>query len=462
MNLSEYVNSVKDKKICVIGIGVSNDPLIRLLALSGCDVTAADRRTIEDMGMSALELINLGVKLRLGAKYLEGLEQFDLIFRTPGLMPFDEHLLAAMKKGAVVTSEMEVFFRLCPCRIIAVTGSDGKTTTTTIIAELLKEAGYTVHIGGNIGRPLLCDVPVMKKDDIAVLELSSFQLHSMQCRPSVSVITNISPNHLDKHKDLEDYINAKKSIYLQQDAGELLILNADDEHSPEFASEAKARIQYFSLQQPQRDGVICRDGRIYRACDGVESYIMNASDIYLPGEHNLKNFIAAFAATSQFVSNEVCEKVAKEFKGVEHRLETVRVCRGVTYINDSIGTSPTRTIAGLHALKTKPIVIAGGYDKDISFDALGDELCRNAKALFLTGDTADKIYQVVTDSKDYPGSLQTVRKIGDFDQTVLAASEFAQDGDIVLFSPACAAFDHFKNFAERGKHFKNLIMELEE
>ena len=244
MTLSEYVNSIKNKRIGVIGIGISNVPLIRLLAFSGCDVTACDARTMDKLGMDALNLITMGVKLRLGSGYLDNLD-FDIIFRTPGLMPFDSHLKAAEEKGSIITSEMEVFFSVCPCRTIAITGSDGKTTTSTIIAMLLKEAGYAVHLGGNIGHPLLCDAPMMKKEDIAVLELSSFQLHSMKCRPDVSVITNISSNHLDRHGTFEDYVEAKKSIFRGQTADDVLVLNADDSLVSSFADEAKAKIRYF-------------------------------------------------------------------------------------------------------------------------------------------------------------------------------------------------------------------------
>ena len=300
----------------------------------------------------------------------------------------------------------------------------------------------------------------MKPDDIAVLELSSFQLHSMPCHPAVSVITNISPNHLDKHKDYADYIDAKKSIYRMQNENDVLVLNADDALTPSFASEASSRKRFFSLKKSCENGVFCRDGVIIRGKDGAETPIMHADEILLPGEHNCMNYMAAFAATADFVPDEICRRVAMEFRGVEHRLETVRVYNGVTYINDSIGTSPTRTAAGLHALKVKPVIIVGGYDKHIPFDGLGDELCLHAKAVFATGDTADKILQAVKASRYYAESGLPTEKIDNFDDAVFAASRCAVPGDIVLLSPACAAFDHFKNFAERGRHFKKLVMEL--
>ena len=433
MTLNEYINSIKDKRICVIGIGVSNKPLIEKLLKAGCDVTACDKRSAEQLGEDYSRLHSLGVKFSLGDSYLENLD-YDVIFRTPGLMPFDEHLTKAAANGAVVTSEMEVFFKLCPCRIIAVTGSDGKTTTTTIISELLKAQGCEVH-------------------------LSSFQLHSMVCKPDVAVITNISPNHLDKHKDYQDYIDAKSSIFTRQDSSDRLVLNSENEYSPYYAGMTKSAISYFSRVKMPENGVYSEDGIVYRVHDGVRAQLMHADDIKLPGTHNLENYMAAFAATDGLVSDETCIKVAKEFSGVEHRLEQVRIKDGVTYINDSIGTSPSRTAAGLHALKTKPILIAGGYDKHIPFDSLGDEICLHTKALFLTGATSEKIEQAVKASKYYTEDFKMVT-IDDFKQAVLAAADYAQLGDIVLLSPACAAFDKFKNFMERGKYFKQIIMEL--
>ena len=460
MTLNEYIESIKEKRIAVIGIGVSNEPLIELLLNKGCHVTACDKRSMEEMGEEGRKLEAMGAELKLGADYLEGLDQ-DIIFRTPGLMPFDPHLEAAKARGSLVTSEMEVFMALCPCPIIAVTGSDGKTTTTTIISELLKAAGYNVHLGGNIGHPLLCETGEIREKDVTVLELSSFQLHSMHCCPDVAVITNLSPNHLDKHKDFQDYIDAKRAVFEQQTEAHRLVLNRDDSHSAYYASFAKAPISYFSDKGNVQNGAICEDGVIYRVIDGQRRPVMEAKDIRLPGEHNLLNYLAAFAATEGWVSDRVCAQVARTFAGVEHRLEQVRVLHGVTYINDSIGTSPTRTSAGLHALKTKPIVIAGGYDKHLPFDGLGDELCLLSKRVFLTGDTAQRIKEAILASKYYAQSQLEVTVIDDFKETVLAAAASAGKGDIVLLSPACAAFDKFKNFMERGKYFKKIVMELE-
>ena len=460
MTLSEYVENIRSHSIGVIGIGVSNLPLIELLAAHGCDVTACDMRTREQMGAEAERLEALGVKLKLGPDYLENLDQ-DILFRTPGLMPFDPHLLAARERGSSITSEMEVFLRLCPCKVIAITGSDGKTTTSTIISELLKEAGYRVHLGGNIGNPLLCEVTDIAPDDVVVLELSSFQLHSMHCKPDIAVITNLSPNHLDKHRDFQDYIDAKKEILINQTAEDRLILNLDDGHTPYYAAGARARIAYFSDQKAVTDGAFLKDGILYRVHAGNPRAVLTAAEIRLPGEHNVLNYLAAFAAVEGMADDRVCADVARRFAGVEHRLETVRVHKGVTYINDSIASSPTRTIAGLHAMRTKPIVIAGGYDKHIPFDELGDALCQYAKAVYVTGDTAEKISKAISASPQYQISELPVVHCEDFREAVLAASASAEEGDIVLFSPACASFDHFKNFAERGKYYKSIILGLE-
>ena len=329
MTLSEYIGSIKDKRIAVIGIGVSNEPLTELLLKSGCHVTACDRRSLEEMGDEGKKLLAMGAELKLGEDYLEGLDQ-DIIFRTPGLMPFDPHLEAAKAKGSIITSEMEAFMALCPCPIIAVTGSDGKTTTSTIISELLKAAGYNVHLGGNIGHPLLCETGEIGPGDIVVLELSSFQLHSMSCCPDVAVITNLSPNHLDKHKDFQDYMDAKRSIFERQQPCHRLVLNRDDAHSDYYAAYAKAAISYFTDRGAVENGAFCSDGVIYRVSGGRSRPVMKASEIKLPGEHNLLNYLAAFAAVEGRVGDEVCAQVARTFAGVEHRLVVVFVVLGVT------------------------------------------------------------------------------------------------------------------------------------
>lgn len=462
MTLDEYVNSIREKRVAVIGIGVSNAPLLELLLRSGVSVTACDRRSAEAIGADVQRAAELGAALRLGENYLDGLEDFDLIFRTPGLLPSNPALVRAAASGALVTSEMEVFFRLCPCRTIAITGSDGKTTTSSIIAELLKAAGRRVHLGGNIGRPLLTDIPDFRPDDVAVLELSSFQLHSITIRPDTAVITNVSPNHLDVHPDFDDYVNAKRRIFACQTPECRLVLNLDNPYTARFAEEAAAQVKFFSRRETVQDGVFCRDDMIYYSRNYEVESIIPASEILLPGVHNVENYMAAFAAVDGLVSPEMCRRVARAYGGVAHRLERVRTLDGVTYINDSIASSPTRTIAGLHAMKRKPILIAGGHDKNIPFDTLGDEIAEHVKALFLTGDTAEKIAAAVKHSVFYDPAALPVRIVPDLRSAVDAAREMAGEGDIVLLSPACSSFDRFRNFAERGDTFRKIVTDYQE
>lgn len=460
MTLNEYLNSLDGKSIAVVGYGVSNAPLTKLLLSHGCDVTVCDKRS-EDKFEEAEELRAGGAKLRLGEDYLEGLHE-DVIFRTPGLHPFTKQLQRAVDEGSLLTSEMEAFFTVCPCHTIAITGSDGKTTTSTVIANLLKEAGHTVFLGGNIGAPLLDKVPEMKPEDFAVLELSSFQLHSMKCKPETAVITNISPNHLDVHPTIEDYIDAKSSIFRLQDASDRLVLNADDPYSSTFASEARANIRYFSRRHSVVNGAFCVDELLYAARNYEVTELMPSAGILVPGDHNIENYLAAYAATDGYITDSAFRKVARTFPGVPHRIELVRERNGVKFYNDSIASSPTRTIAGLRCFtKVKPILIAGGHDKRVPFEELGTEIVARVKALYLTGETAARIKQAVIDTPGYNRLTLPIFIIDDFREAVVSAANSAQEGDVVILSPACSSFDKFKNFVERGNTFRKIIQELE-
>ena len=456
--IQDYLASLRGKRVAVIGIGVSNTPLIKMLLRSGIEVTACDKRQRDDFAGQAEELESLGAELRLGSDYLEGLDH-DVIFRTPGLRPDVPELIAAKERGSVITSEMEVFFQVCPCKTIAVTGSDGKTTTT-IIAELLKAAGKSVYVGGNIGRPLLPDADGMEPGDIAVLELSSFQLMTMEQSPDIAVITNLAPNHLDVHKSMEEYIEAKENIFLHQSEQDLLVVNADNEITHGFAGEAQGRVAMFSrLSEPAR-GAFLRDGAIWVRNEMHERPVLPVSDILLPGTHNVENYMAAITALDGLVPDPVVRDFAQKFAGVEHRIELVRTLNGVKYYNDSIASSPSRTIAGLRSFHQKVILIAGGYDKHIPFDVLGPEIIGHVKELFLTGDTAEKIKAAVENCPDYLPAALPITVIDGFEEAVLAAHKAAKPGDVVILSPACASFDKFKNFMERGAAFKKIIYGL--
>ena len=448
MNFHEYFTSLKNIKIAVLGLGVSNRPLVRLLLEFGCDVTGCDRTEREKLDAEVLELEQSGCKLRVGQDYLEDLEA-DIVFRTPGMHPGNPALEALRGRGAAVTSEMEVFFEVCPCQIIAVTGSDGKTTTTTLISEMLKAEGHTVWLGGNIGTPLLPLCREMKETDFAVVELSSFQLMDMTRSPRRAVVTNLAPNHLDVHKDMDEYVDAKKNIFRFQGGGDLLVLNADNAITDGFTGNGRTR-KFSRLGKGDaqiEDGVICRDG----------IPVLDTKDILLPGVHNIENYMAAMLAVEGLVSDETIRTVAKTFGGVEHRIELVRIKDGVRFYNDSIASSPSRTIAGLRSFPEKVILIAGGYDKHIPYDVLGPEICAHVKKLFLGGATGPLIRSAV---EACGGEQPEIVDCADFEAAVRAAAAAAGNGDVVLMSPASAAFDQFKNFMVRGQFFKKIVMEL--
>lgn len=460
MTIQEYLTTLRGKTAAVLGIGVSNTPLIELLCRSGVQVVACDKKSREDLGERALQLEALGAQLRLGEGYLDELGA-DVVFRTPGMRPDVPALLEAKARGSVVTSEMEIFFEVCPCTIIGVTGSDGKTTTTSIIAEMLRAAGKTVYLGGNIGHPLLCDAERMQPSDFAVVELSSFQLLDMKRSPHIAVLTNLAPNHLDVHKDMAEYIAAKENIYLHQREDDIAIFNEDNDITRELSNRAIARTRRFSRREEVADGAFLRGDEIVLRRDGREEAVMRLADIRLPGMHNVENYLAAVTALDGLVPYEVMKETARTFAGVEHRIEPVRMLHGVQWYNDSIATSPTRAIAGLNAFDKKVILLAGGYDKHIPFAPLAPEVVQHVKLLILCGATADAIEKAVRDCPDYQGSPEIVR-CESLEDCVQTAYERAVSGDIVTLSPACAAFDRFANFMERGKAFKKLVMALPE
>ncbi|MCL2425930.1 MAG: UDP-N-acetylmuramoyl-L-alanine--D-glutamate ligase [Oscillospiraceae bacterium] len=477
IKLNDYLKMYKNKRVAVIGAGISNTPLINILLDAGIETTVCDRRTKEEIGEIAECFEKAGAVLRLGEHYLSDLTE-DVIFRTPGLMPTTPALVDAVARGATLTSEMEAFFDICPCKTIAVTGSDGKTTTTSIIAELLRNEGKTIHVGGNIGTPLLCRADEIKPDDIAVIELSSFQLVTMKTSPNIAVVTNLSPNHLDVHNDMEEYIEAKSNIFMHQNKSDIAVFNLDNEVTRNYAKSAPAdEVLFFSRHDKVTNGVYLKNGIIYESRNDAREEIMNADDIVLPGVHNIENYLAAFAAVLGIVSYETMRKTAMSFCGVKHRLEFVREFRGVKYFNDSVASSPSRTIAGLKAFTDKKnsllpendeknlILIAGGKDKGIPFDELGNEVAGRVKKLVLVGATASDICTAVecamsADAEPNDSYELEIIKCDSFEDAVDTASKVADVGDVVLLSPACTSFDMFKNFEERGDRFKDLVNKL--
>ena len=459
MDFKQFFSQLKGKKIAMCGIGVSNTPLILNFLKQGARVIACDRRERELIGNIADELEAAGAELKLGEGYLDNLE-VDIIFRTPGMNFHLPELERARKRGIAVTSEMEVFFDLCPATIFAVTGSDGKTTTTTLIAKMLEAEGKRVFVGGNIGTPLLPKIEDITSDDFVVAELSSFQLISMRKSPDVAVVTNVAPNHLDVHKDMDEYVEAKKNILLHQNAFSRTVLNRDNDITEEFRKDVRGQSLGFSMSRRLNNGAWLDDnGILHMAYRGIDVPVVDRKDIGILGDHNVENYLTAIAAVWGYVGVDNIKKVAREFGGVEHRIEFVREVNGVKYYNDSIASSPTRTIAGLKAFDQKVILLAGGYDKHIPFEPMMPYVTEKVKTLYLCGDTADKIEKCLREYEGYNGSPEIIR-VADIAEAVAEAHKNAVEGDIVTLSPACASFDKYPNFVARGLHFKQLVNEL--
>ena len=455
-DFNEFKSFIKGKKVGVVGIGVSNIPLIKFLVKLGAEVTAFDQKDEKALGDIVPEFKSQGVKFELGEGYLDRLTGFDVIFKTPSMRIDSEALVKGKEEGTYITSEMEEFVKYCKGKVYAVTGSDGTTTTTTIISKLLMEEGFKTWVGGNIGTPLFAQVEEIEEKDMVVLELSSFQLMTMKEGVDVAVCTNLAPNHLDMHKDMQEYIDAKKNIFLYQNAGDVLVVNRENDITYGFEKEAKGEIREFSSKRVIQDGSYFEDGVLY--LEGKE--VCKKENIVIKGMHNVENYLAAFAATKDDVSFASMKKVAETFGGVEHRCELVREIDGVKYYNDSIASSPTRTLAGLRAFERKVIIIVGGYDKHIPFEPLANEGYPYIKELILMGATKDKIKEVFDKLEEEKGIKVNMHMVNSLEEAVNKAKELAVDGDVVTLSPACASFDMFPNFMARGNAFKDIVNNL--
>ncbi len=461
-NFEFFKGMIKGKKVAVLGLGISNVPAIEFLSGLGAVVCGCDRRTEDKFDSKIFNEIKEHCNaLYLGDDYLEHLDEFEIILKSPGIKVSSPQIQKAIKNGKVVTSEMEIFMSLCPCKIIGVTGSDGKTTTTTLIYEMLKKEGYRTHVGGNIGSPLLASLDDIYEGDMVVLELSSFQLQTLRISPSVSVITNITPNHLDYHKDMEEYTKAKTNIYKYHDENCRLVLNADNDVTCHLQESYKYTVDMFSRKK-ETDGAYLKNGIIHYH----GKPILDTLRIKIKGLHNVENYMAAICATYPFVSEETIDYVARHFSGVEHRMEFVRKLDGVSFYNDSIGSSPTRTIAGIDAQPPGRIVlIAGGYDKNLSYDELAKKILKRVSAVVLVGATAKKIEAAInkysTRDKTVPivmaEDMEHAARLG----FSLAKGMLDDNHEVsVILSPACASFDMYKNFEERGNHFKSIVNSL--
>lgn len=460
-NLEEFERYARGKKVAIIGIGVSNLPLLEYFYDLNARVTIFDSKESNQISVEAMQKIEkYGFEFIGGKDSLSRLKGFDIIFRSPSCMPDRPELVEAVENGAVLTSEIEMVLKLAPCKVIGVTGTEGKTTTTTLINEIVKKSGRKTYLGGNMGKPIFTKIRNIKPENIIILELSSFQLSDMDISPDISVVTNIYPDHLNVHKSYEEYREAKKNIFKHQSENGIVVLNYDNEFTREFAKEANGKVIFFSSKEKLDDGFIYdkADGTIKYCEDGVRRHIMKKEDIKLRGIHNYENICAALAATSSIVDVDTQVEAIEEFTGVEHRLEFVRELNNVKWYNDSIGTSPASTIAGLNSFDEDIILLAGGSDKGLDYKEVGEAIARKVRALILTGPTSEKIENATKQALN--GKNIEIYYTSNMQESVNLAKEIAKAGDVVLLSPASASFDLYKNFEDRGHQFKDCVNNL--
>lgn len=461
--LEQFNKFIYKKNIAIIGIGVSNTPLLDYFYNQQVKVTVFDNKEIENIDSSIIgKLEQYNFNYFFGKDNLKNLKGFDIIFRSPSAMPFIKEIEEEIQRGAILTTEIEMVLKLTPCKVIGITGTEGKTTTTSIIYEIIKKAGYKCFLGGNIGKPIFTEIKDMKPEDFVVLEMSSFQLMDMDVSPSISLITNVYPDHLNIHRSYEEYQEAKKNIFYHQKEDGILVLNYDNEITRSFAKQANGKIIYFSSKEKLQDGYIYDsvDGMIKYCEDGIRRHIISKNDIKLRGIHNYENICAALAITSNITDLETQINTLKEFKGVEHRLEFVKELNEIKWYNDSIGTSPASTIAGLNAFDENIILLAGGSDKGLDYKEVGETIANKVGSLILCGPTSLKIEEATKKALEKNKKTLNIYHVDNLQEQVNLANKIAKEGDIVLLSPASASFDAFKNFSERGNKFKEFVNKI--
>ena len=459
--LLEFEEYIKNRKVAIIGLGVSNLPLIDYFHEKKSNVTVFDSREIGEIPKDIIDKVtNYAMEMSLGREYLRKLKGFDLILRSPSCLPTIPELEEEAERGAIVTTEVELLMKMCPAEIIGVTGSDGKTTTTTLISEILKKGGYNCYVGGNIGTPLFTKLHEIMPDDKVVLELSSFQLMGMEVSPNISVITNITPNHLNVHKDYEEYIEAKKNIFKFQDKDGIVILNYDNEITKNCAAEVKGKVIFFSSKAKLDNGYIVDDDVIKECDDKLRKHIVATKELTIRGKHNYENICAAIAATKTLVDISTSIEVIKTFPGVEHRIEFVKEINGVKWYNDSASSTPSRTISGLNAFSEEIVLIAGGADKNLDYTPIAKPILDKVKTLILMGQTSGKIFDSVKEGEEKEDKEINIYMVNSLSQAVILAKRYAEPGQVVLFSPASTSFDMFKNMYDRGHQFKDIVNKM--
>lgn len=459
--LEEFNEYIRFRRVAIIGLGVSNLPLLKYFYEKKAKVTVFDSREIDKIPKEIMDQITeYSMEFSFGDNYLSKLHDFNVIIRSPSCLPTIPELEREANRGALVTTEIELFMKMCPCKMIGVTGSDGKTTTTTLISEIVKAGGYKCHTGGNIGTPLFTRLEEVEEKDIVVLELSSFQLMGMEVSPDIAVITNISPNHLNVHKDYEEYIEAKKNIFEFQNEEGILITNYDNEITREASLQAKGKVIYFSSNEILDNGYVVDGDTIKQCTDKLRKHLINTEEIAIRGKHNYENICAAIAATETLVSKDLAINVCKNFKGVEHRIEFLREINGVKWYNDSASSTPTRTISGLNSFNEKIVLIAGGANKNLDYTPIAKPIVDKVSTLILMGETSEDIFNVVEEEQERQNKKIKILICSNLNQAVILAKRNAMPGQVVLFSPASTSFDMFKNMYDRGNQFKEIVSKI--
>ena len=478
-----FLKGIEGKRAAIVGIGVTNVPLIRFLAAHGVRITACDQKQEDSLASELRSLAGLDVQYLLGPGYLDALPGFDMVYLSPGVNPGQPEIEAARRAGVAISSEIDLVLRLSAAPTVGITGSSGKTTTTTLAGLILREdarrhhPGRQVLVGGNIGAPVIERVLTVGPDDLIVLELSSFQLKLLEVSPNVAAVLNVTPNHLDVHPSMDDYVWSKENIVRYQSDDDWAVLGADNDITQLMAERAPGRIMFFSASRSVPRGAFLDNDRLvmrWRAGAGSgrsagsggsgvgDTVVARRSDLKIPGLHNVQNALAAIAVCAAVGADpEAMRDAIASFSGVEHRLEPAGEIGGVIFINDSIATTPSRTIAALLAMERPTVLIAGGYDKHLPFDEMAQLALGKVHTVSLVGVTADKIERAFEEAAERAGAEPpAIIREDTFREAVEAARLASRPGDVVLLSPACASYGLFRNFEERGRTFKQLVSEF--
>lgn len=461
--LQEFNQYLKNRKVAILGLDISHLPLISYMNQIGAVVTVFDDRTIEELPRQSSETLGrYQMESFIGKDNLSHLENFDIIFRLPSILPTKEELQAETNRGAIVTSEIEMFMEMCPCKMIGVTGSDGKTTTATMISEILKAGEYRCHLIDNSKGNLFNKLSEIEENDICILELSSLQLMEMNVSPDIAVVTNISQDNPKEFSDFDEYINAKRRIFREQNEQGILILNYDNEYARRFAHEAIGKVIFFSSKEKLDNGIIVDNGIIKECEDRLRKHILNTKDTLLKGLHSYENMCAALAVAKYFVPVEVSKKAICDFKGVEHSLEFVREINGVKWYNDASSSFPIRTVTSLKSFEEDVILIAGGRDQNLDYTCMAKPIVDKVSSLILIGGTSDKIFDIAKEELENQNKSIPIYVCDEFSQVVAIAHRIAKQGQSILFSPASKRFDKFDSYAEIGNRFKQLVNEIDD